>query len=150
MPRATIAYTPAVFALKRLHAELGGAIKDNRKQAKRLTDDMKHVEAVLKMLQPGFDVRAIAAKRKNTANPYFKKGTVFRAVLGVLREAVAPLTSTEIVTALFRTRGIENASREDQRTMFGAVHSSLVNHAGKSIERVGDSKPARWKIADDL
>jgi hypothetical protein len=140
-------YTPAVFALKRLHAELGGRIKENRKESVRLAQSMKHVEAVLKMLQPTFNVRSIAAKRKNLANPYFKKGTVFRAVLEVLRDASAPMTSTEIVTALFRLRGIENAPREAQRTMFGAVHSSLINHQGKTIERLGEDKPARWIIA---
>jgi len=50
--------------LKRLHAELSGQIKDNRRDAQRLAKAMKHVEAVLKMLEPGFNARAIAARRR--------------------------------------------------------------------------------------
>jgi hypothetical protein len=35
---------------------------------------MKHVEAVLKMFDPEFNARAIAAKRRVTGNPWFKRG----------------------------------------------------------------------------
>jgi hypothetical protein len=44
---------PAMYALERLHAELGGQLLQNKKEAKWLAQCMKHVEAVLKMLQPG-------------------------------------------------------------------------------------------------
>jgi hypothetical protein len=37
----------AKFTLEQLHAELGGKILDNKAQAKRLAEGMKHVEAVL-------------------------------------------------------------------------------------------------------
>lgn len=142
-------YTPAVFALQRLHAELGGQIKDNRHEAKRLAESMKHVEAVLKLIQPGFDPRRIAARRKNRTNPYFERGTVFRAVLNILREASTPITAREIVDSLFKQRGIENPPVAAVRTMFGAVHSSLRNHMGKTVERVGEGMPARWRLADN-
>jgi hypothetical protein len=36
MPRAGIATTQAKFALEKLHAELGGKIKDNKREAARL------------------------------------------------------------------------------------------------------------------
>lgn len=140
-------YTPAVFALKRLHAELGGQIKDNRREAKRLAESMKHVEAVLKMLQPGFDVTSIAARRRyKTASPY-KRGEVFRAVLEVLRAADRPLTSREISEMLLHKAGMTNPPLKQIRDMVGAVHTSLRNHEGKTIERVGDGMPAQWRIA---
>ena len=47
---------------------------------------MLQVEAVMKMLQPGYDVRPIAVRRRKL-NPWFKRGTVFRAALDVLRTA---------------------------------------------------------------
>jgi hypothetical protein len=40
----------------------------------------------MKMLDPAIDLRPIAIRRKK-ANPWFKRGTIFRAALGVLREA---------------------------------------------------------------
>jgi hypothetical protein len=39
---------------------------------------MMRVEAVLQMLQPGFSVASIAAKRRNKSNPWFKRGTLGR------------------------------------------------------------------------
>jgi hypothetical protein len=35
---------PAVNYLVRLHADIGGKLKDDRKQFERLSEDMKHVE----------------------------------------------------------------------------------------------------------
>lgn len=147
MTRADIGYMPAVHALKRLHARLGGEIKDNREQAKRLAEAMKHVEAVLKMLEPDFDVRAIAARRRyKSASPY-KRGEVFRAVLDTLRLADHPLTSREVSRDLLRKAGIPEPTNKQVRDMVGSVHRSLLNHQGKTIERVGDGMPARWRIA---
>jgi hypothetical protein len=61
-------HKPALYALIRLHAELGGRIKDNQKEVEKLRADMVRVEAVLHMLEPGFNVRRIAAKRKPREN----------------------------------------------------------------------------------
>lgn len=48
---------------------------------------MNHVEAVVKVLQPGFNVARIAAKRRNKSNPWFKRGTLFRSAVDVMRRA---------------------------------------------------------------
>jgi hypothetical protein len=60
-------YQPAMYALERLHAELGGKIIDNKREAKRQAQSMKHVEAVLKMLEPGYSVRGISVRRRRTS-----------------------------------------------------------------------------------
>jgi hypothetical protein len=51
---------------------------------------MMQVEAVPKMLQPDFNVCGIAAKRRNKSNPWFKRGTLFRSAVDVLRKAGSP------------------------------------------------------------
>src|SRR6266511_587441 len=104
MPRAQIATTQAKFTLEQLHAELGGKILDNKAQAKRLAEAMKHVEAVLKMLDRGYDVRPIAVRRRKP-NPWFKRGTVFRCALDALRAAGKPLTTREIALAMLTAKG---------------------------------------------
>jgi hypothetical protein len=40
---------------------------------------MMQVEVVVKMLDPGFNVCGIAAKRRNKSKPWFKRGTLFRS-----------------------------------------------------------------------
>jgi hypothetical protein len=45
---------PAINTLERLHAELGGQILENKPRHGELSDQMRHVEAVIKMLDPGY------------------------------------------------------------------------------------------------
>jgi hypothetical protein len=76
---------PAVPFLIRLHADIGGRILENKRQAEKLATDAKAVESVLKMFDPEFNARAISARRRVTGNPWFKRGTLFRAALDALR-----------------------------------------------------------------
>jgi hypothetical protein len=80
MPRAEIASKQAFFTLAKLHSEIAGELLDNRAQAKRLTVAMMQVETVMKMLEPGYDVRPIAVRRRKP-NPWFNRGTVFRSAI---------------------------------------------------------------------
>jgi hypothetical protein len=138
-------HKPALYALIRLHAELHYKIKQNTTEGHALRADMLHVEAVLKLLSPGFNVRTIAAKRKNNPTPLFKRGTLFRAVLGVLREATEPMTADAIGKVLFRSQGVQEPPKDQRARLYGAVNAALENARGKTVER-DDSKPRRWSI----
>lgn len=139
-------HTPAMFALLRLHAELGGKIKENKSEAKRLAKCMKHVEAVLRMLEPGYDVRPIAVRRRKP-NPWFKRGTIFRTALGVLRTAGKPLTARDIALAMLALRKVANAAPRAVSDLAGTVQSSLHNHKGGAVKVAGQGSPAHWTIA---
>jgi hypothetical protein len=52
----------------------------------------------MKMLSPEVNLRLIAPKRRNVGNPWFKRGTLFRSAIDVLRKATAPMTAREIST----------------------------------------------------
>lgn len=55
---------PAIFTLERLHAELGGAIIENRQKYDEMSEQMRQVEAVIKMLDPNYNLAGIAVKRR--------------------------------------------------------------------------------------
>jgi hypothetical protein len=78
MPRAEI-------ATKQAYAELAGKLLANKREAIRLRTAMMQVEAVMKMLNPPVNIRLIAPKRPNVGNPWFKRGTLFRSAVDVLR-----------------------------------------------------------------
>jgi hypothetical protein len=137
---------PAVAFLVRLHADLGGRIKANRAEAKRLAEDMKHVEAVLKMFDPAFNARAISARRRVTGNPWFKRGTLFRAALEALRDAEKPVTVRELADAMLAAKRITGATAKQHDLLQAAIRSSLENHNGKTVERVGEGSPMRWRL----
>jgi hypothetical protein len=56
---------------------------------------MKHIEAVIRMFEPSYDVRRTAARRRNRTNGLFKRGTLFRTALDALRKAPEPMTTRE-------------------------------------------------------
>jgi hypothetical protein len=83
-PTYSAAKKQAVYTLGLLHAELAGKLLANKREAIRLRTAMMQVEAVVKMLEPGFNVASIAAKRRNKSNPWFKRGTLFRSIYTTL------------------------------------------------------------------
>lgn len=145
MPHAKIASHQAIYTLEQLHAELGGKIRDNKAEAGRLAESMKHVEAVLKLLQPGYSVRRISVRRRKP-NLWFRRGTVWRSALDVLRAAEKPLTTREITDRMLRAKGVREPAPKAARDLAGAVTSSLRNHNGDSVKTVGEGMPARWSL----
>jgi hypothetical protein len=137
---------PTLAALIRLHAELGGKIFENRKEARRLAGDMVHLEAVIRMFDPSFNVRSIAARRRYKGNGLYKRGTLLRHALDVLRAASEPLTSREVVLAMLAAKGVASPTTKQIRDLYGGVQSSLRNYEGKSVERVGEGMPMRWRL----
>lgn len=138
-------HKPALYALIRLHAELHYRMQRNAVEADKLREDMIHIEAVLKLLAPGFSVARVASKRKNNPNPLFKRGTTFRAVLDVLREAPEAMTVQEICVALFRSKGVLHPSQIERERLYGAVNASLDNQEGKTVQG-DDARPRRWRV----
>jgi hypothetical protein len=90
---------------------------------------MKQVEAVMKLLQPGYDVRPIAIRRRKP-NPWFKRGTVFRYALDALRRSGTTMTAREAAEAMLAAKGIQDAPAEQMRILANAVQASLQNHEG--------------------
>jgi hypothetical protein len=87
---------PAVLYLVRLHADLGGKIAANKREAARLTKAMKNVEAVIKLYDPAYNLHRIAPRRRNRVNKWFKRGTMFREALAILKAAALPMTLREL------------------------------------------------------
>src|SRR5258705_410289 len=118
-------------ALRRLHAEIGGKIIDSRKNTKRLREDKRHVAAVIRMFSPEYDVKAIAARRTYKANPWFKRGTLFRSALDIMRRTVEPLTVRQIADRMLAAKGVANPRIDQVRGMQSAILASLRNRKGK-------------------
>jgi len=107
-----------------LHAELAGELLANKRKAIRLRTAMMQVEGVVKMLQPGFNVASIAAKRRSKSNPWFKRGTLFRSAVDVLRRSGAPMTAREIADAMVAGKAPQ-ATRKQAIDLQAAILSAL-------------------------
>jgi hypothetical protein len=137
---------PAVEYLVRLHADLGGKIWENKREAERLAESMRCVEAVIRLFDPAYDVRRITARRRYKGNAWFKRGTIMRHALEVLRGDQGPLTAREIAERMLAAKGVSGVTPRAMRSLVGAVQVSLQNHDGKTVARVGEGMPGRWRI----
>jgi hypothetical protein len=129
-----------------LHAQLGAKLQANRKERAKLAADMKHVEAVIRLFDPTYDVRRIVVKRRNKPNSLLKWGTVWRSTLEVLRAADKPLTVKEVAERILTAKGATTGEKA-VKDMVNALHGSFTRHRGDSVQRVGDRYPQRWALA---
>ena len=130
-----------------MHAELGGKMLQNKQEHANLAEQMRHVEAVIKMLDPGYSLRAISVKRRQP-NPWFKRGTVYRRAVDVLRMATEALTAREIAERVLVAANVTNPNKDALADLAGSVLASLRNHKGKGVERANEGAPARWRLKE--
>ena len=64
MPRAEILATQAMHTLASFMPELAGKLIDRKSETRRIVTAMKQVEAVMKLLQPDYSLRAISVRRR--------------------------------------------------------------------------------------
>jgi hypothetical protein len=147
MPLGTILTKQAMNTLTQLHAELAGKIEGNRKSGDKLRMQMMQVEAVMKMLNPDFSLRAISIKRRNIGNPWFKRGTLYRAALDVLRRAQKPMTAREMMLALLDGKQPE-ATRKQELDLQQAILAAMRKRSGKGVRQTNEGTPALWELAD--
>jgi hypothetical protein len=145
MPRAEIASKQAKFTLSQLHAELAGKFLENRNAAVKIKTAMLQVEAVMQMLRPGFNVKGLSAKRRNKSNPWFKRGTLYRSAVDVMRRAGRPMTSREITAALMAGKAPEPTHKQVVNVQ-AAILAALRKRNGKTV--LGEGTPARWRLKE--
>ena len=110
----------------------------------RYAEQMRHVEAVTKMLDPGYSLRAISVKRRQP-NPWFKRHTVYRRAVDVLGTATEPLTARDIAERVLAAAIIKRPDKAALVHLTGSILASLRNHKGNGIERTKEGAPARGR-----
>jgi hypothetical protein len=143
MPRAEIASKQAAYTLGLLHAELAGKLLENKRAAVKIRTSMMQVEAVLKMLRPDFNIALIAPKRRVVGNPWFKRGTLFRSAVDVMRRAGVPMTARQITDALIADKA-PTATRKQAIDVQAAILASMRKRNGVTV--VGEGAPVRWRL----
>ncbi|WP_461428444.1 hypothetical protein [Gymnodinialimonas sp.] len=126
-----------VSGLVAKHAELS-ALRDRYKaEIKKLTVDIDHLDASIRLFDPDADTYAI---KEYVVKHRAQKGSVKRFVLGCFRDSAKPLTSRQITEAWAADRGlaVDEATLSILRKRIGACIKSCVNQG--LIEDVGWTK----------
>ncbi len=123
-----------------MHAELGGKMLQNKQEHANLAEQMPHVEAVIKMLDPGYSLRAISVKRRQP-NPWSKRGRVYRRAVDVLRTATEPLTARDIVERVLAAANIKRPDKAALAHLIGSILASLSAVAVEKGCRLATARP---------
>ncbi len=119
-------------------------------EIRKLTVDIDHLDACIRLFDPNADTDAI---KQYVTKHRAQKGTVKRFVLSTLREATAPMTSRQITELWVRDRGLnaDEATVTTIRKRIGSciktcVEQDLVESTGETTDH-GENGPYKlWQL----
>ncbi len=98
----------ALEALKKKRAEMTGEIALCHARLSKLSEDLEHLDATLRLFAPDFVAESILPKVFAPPKSWSKRGEMSRAVLSILRVAKGPQTAREIASQIVAQRGLES------------------------------------------
>ena len=137
----------ALAALKRKRAAFAGEILDYKKKIKWREEQLKHLDATIRVFEPDFDIESIPASRPQKRVKLFRQGELGRMLLDALRKADEPLSSREIAAEVIQAMGHSESSLP---AMAQRVRSNLSYHEKQTgrVVKVGKGADAKWKLPD--
>lgn len=132
-----MAETHIISALTAKRAELAGLVAHHRKEVSRISEEIRMLDASIKLFSPDYRIRSIKPKRYQKKNEFFKNGEARRTILDVLREADKPITTNDIARSVMSSKGIGSESEKAlQASILATLHkqmkSGLVEMTGKN------------------
>ena len=123
----------SISKLTRQKAERLGEIAKHNDAIKRLRQEIKKLDDVMRMIDAGVDVDAVKPVR--TCKPLFPRGGLLRLVLALLKQNGRPMTRTAIAAAL-------EAQRDDGRDLRSRVKSCTKRHTRNGVLREVGREPS--------
>lgn len=145
-------YEHTLSGLVHKHAELTALREQYRAEIKKLTVDIDHLDASIRLFDPDADSSPL---KEYVVKHRARKGDVKRFVLKCLREANEPLTSRQITELWVQDRGLsaDEATYNTIRKRIGAciktcASQGLVRECGLTTDH-GEYGPYKlWEVAD--
>jgi hypothetical protein len=134
----------AKHALLEMHATLAGEMQKSNEHFFKIVKQMREIESVIKMVDPSFKINRIAVRRMQPSG-WFKRGTVTRTCLDVLRQAGGSLTVREIMDAALKSKG-HSPDAEKIGKVRSVFNTALRNQVGKTIRVIRDGPSVRWEL----
>lgn len=139
-----------VAGLVAKHRELCDLRERYRSEIKKLTIDIDHLDACLRLFDPAAETTTI---KEYVTKHRAQKGTVKRFVLSTLRQATEPMTSRQITELWLRDRGLnaDDATVTAIRKRIGAcikgcVDQGLIVSTGQTTDH-GEFGPYKlWQL----
>lgn len=146
-----MAESHVVSGLVAKRSEMAGLIDHHQKSIIRLSADLAHLDATIKLFSPDFDLRTVRAKAHRRRSSLFSPGECQRLVLEIFREAGGTeLSSRQIAESLVQRKGLENSTQtieQMQKTAVGVLRrleNNLIQLTGKT------GKAQFWRLLGEI
>lgn len=101
-----MAESHVITGLVSKRSELAGLVDHHRKEIARLGDDLKALDAAIKIFDPDYNLSTVKAKAHRVKNSFFEHGEATKLILDVLRDAGGKLDTMEIGNSIANRKGI--------------------------------------------
>ena len=131
--------------LAKRRAEMAGEAEALRARLAQIAMDLGHLDAVIRLFDPDYDLGAIRPRRPRDADAT-RPGELSRFVLGVLREATGPMPTPAIAARLMAERGMDQGSRSAVRNVTKRVGMALRHQEQRGAVRsqAGPGRVLLW------
>ncbi len=140
-----------VAGLVAKHKELSALREKYREEIKKLTIDIDHLDAAIRLFDPNADTYAI---KQYVTKHRAEKGSVKRFVLNTLRESDGPMTSRQLTELWVADRGLraDEATLNAIRKRIGAClkgcrEQALIEDVGMTTDHDANGPYKLWQIA---
>jgi hypothetical protein len=142
--------TYLISGLVALRREITGQIVVLENQAAELRKSVAHLDAVLKLVDPAFDVERVPPKRLSHRSRYFGNQELSRTLREVLRDLDGRSGSiVEIADAVMRRKGMDLTDDFLLPRIQKTVWAGLDRLAKRGrVTRSGYGKQSLWKLAE--
>ena len=143
------AVTHCLSALIEKRAEVAGEIRTLEDRAEQLRADLLHLDAVIRLMNPGFQPEAIRPKVRRPRRNWFGQNELLRAVLEVLRRAGGeqPMSAREVALAVMERKGFDPNDAATVRLVEKRVFSALKRREGSVVAKVEyGPRSVAWRI----
>lgn len=139
----------AIAALKDRRATLAGEIVRFKQGIHDREEQLAHLDATLRILDPEYRADTIAPKRLRRVK-LFGGGELNRLIIDALRRAEGKALSTpQIAQAIIDVKGYGDDAKSALVLRVRANLSYLLRHS--RVEKIGNRMTARWRLArEDL
>lgn len=100
-----------ITALSKKRAELAGDIENLQEELRTKILALEQLDATLLLFDPSYEIASIKPKAFRPPADWSKRGEMTRLILGILRKATEPLTSSDIAAQLIMERALERTDK---------------------------------------
>ena len=138
----------AVAALKDPRATIAGEIARFKQGIRDREEQLAHLDATLRILDPEYRADTIAPKRLRQVK-LFGQGEFNRLIIDALRRAEGkPLPVPQIAHAIIAAKGYGHEAKPALIRRVRANLSYLLRHR-QAVDKIGNRLTARWRLRPD-